>query len=123
MNLFEGKEFISHAGNLLSWKIEADVLTDKDLETLAKIVSDKIKFFLVYGVPTGGSRFAAALNIYATLNDKDPVLIVDDVLTTGQSIIDLMNKFADDTIGVVIFARGKCPNRVLPIFQLNDHFN
>ena len=122
MNLFEDKKFISHSGKPLSFKIECDALTDEDLATLAKLVAMNITFDLAYGVPNGGCRFAATLNEYRSHNRNDKLLIVDDVLTTGTSMEDtkLMFGDGDDILGIVIFARGPCPNWVIPIFQVND---
>ena len=114
MNLFERKTFNSHSGLPLQWKVECDALTDKDLSTLAFLVSLKFQFGTVIGVPTGGLRFAAALQPYCT---SGPRLVVDDVLTTGNSIMEY--KEFDDDIGVVIFSRGICPDWVTPIFHTN----
>lgn len=118
--MFVDNTFISHSGLELKWKIECDHLTDEDLETLAKLIADKFKFRCVVSIPSGGDRFSLKLIKYTTLNLSDPILIVDDVLTTGKS----MNKYKsfyrnENVIGVVIFARRKCPRWVFPIFTLN----
>jgi hypothetical protein len=118
MNLFERKTFNSHSGLPLQWKIECDALTVEDLSTLAFLVSLKYRFGSVVGVPTGGLRFASALQPYCT---SGPRLIVDDVLTTGKSINEY-KKF-DDDIGVVIFSRGSCPDWVTPIFEVSNEFS
>jgi orotate phosphoribosyltransferase len=48
-------------------------------------------------------------------------LIVDDVLTTGKSMEEMRKKHSNVlTIGVVLFARGKCPKWVEPIFNMWD---
>jgi orotate phosphoribosyltransferase len=112
-DLFVSKEFISHSNIPLTWKIECDVLTDADLKTLAKVVSERFRFGSVVGVPRGGLRFAAALAQYATGSGRR--LIVDDVLTTGRSMNEMRQNESD--IGLVIFARGTCPPWVIPIFR------
>ena len=118
IQLFEDKPFIGHAGPKLLFKIECDALTDDDLETLAAIIARRHTFGRVLGIPSGGFRLAHALEKYRS--SVDVVLIVDDVLTTGKSMEDMRDQTCKDkVIGVVIFARGKCPSWVTPIFQLS----
>lgn len=117
MNLIVAEEFISHAGRLLDFKIECDALSDADIAALAAVIARRIKFGSVYGVPRGGLRLAKALEPYAT---SGPRLIVDDVLTTGKSMVEVMDSTTDR--GVVIFARGPCPDWITPIFSLEMMF-
>ena len=70
----------------------------------------------MYGVPTGGTRLADALGPYKT--DEGVDLIVDDVLSTGASMEEARKQFLDP-IGVVIFARGQCPDWVYPVFEMH----
>ena len=63
MNIFIREDFISHAGLPLTWKVECDALTNKDYEALAKIVSEKMTFRDVKGIPRGGIPFDNALLI------------------------------------------------------------
>jgi len=49
--------------------------------------------------------------------DTGPTLIVDDVLTTGTSMIEMQKQYPN-AIGVVMFARGPCPSWVSSIFSL-----
>lgn len=122
MSIFKKIDFISHAGNLLKWKIDCDDLTDEDLATLAVLVSRKFSFNNVMGIPTGGTRFANALTPYIT-KTADVPLIVDDVLTTGKSMTEFYQKLAHPAIGVVIFSRvAYYPVWVYPIFELNGNF-
>jgi hypothetical protein len=119
-NLFVRKDFISHAGQSLEFKIECDALTDEDLECLAYIISKQVKFCDVEGVPSGGERLAKKLKKHgAGAFSGHQFLIVDDVLTTGGSMEKFKQKFACSTgiIGIVIFARGTCPAWVRPIFR------
>lgn len=112
MSLFSKQTFISHAGLSLSWKIDCDALTDEDIETLAFVISQRFNFSSVYGIPRGGVRLANALKQYTTIG---PRLIVDDVLTTGKSMEEV---YETGDVGVVIYARNRCPDWVLPIFTL-----
>lgn len=122
MNLFQSGNFTLHSGQESAWKIDCDALTDADLDTLAQMVAQKIRFMAVVGVPTGGLRFAAALRKYVNHHDDHlPWLIVDDVLTTGKSM-DEMRASLDPSqayLGIVIFSRADyLPLWIKPIFQL-----
>lgn len=121
-NLFEKKTFTMHSGDIGHWKIECDALTDEDLDTLAYMISSKIIFKRVIGVPTGGLRIAEALEKYKS---KDGwCLIVDDVLTTGNSMEEARDQCVEDVnniMGVVLFARGTCPTWVMPVFKLYSY--
>ena len=127
MNLFEKKEFFSHSGELLTWKIECDALSDEDIETLAFLISKKFTFRRVYGLPTGGIRLGIALQKY-TDDESNTSLIVDDVLTTGKSMEDhrhsvwAENLENEEVDGVVIFARKECAEWITPIFELYPWF-
>lgn len=126
MNLFTIGQFVSHSGLNLSWKIDADALTDHDLSVLAVKVAQKFKFSRAIGIPRGGLRFAAELDRYASrsLNPKAVLLIADDVLTTGSSMEQMRAGAIGDgytnVIGVVIFARIQCPSWIYPIFTLSS---
>jgi hypoxanthine phosphoribosyltransferase len=115
------KVFKSHSGKQLEFKIECDVLTEQDIITLAKIIAEKYKFRYVYGIPKGGLRLANELNKYCE-EEHERMLIIDDVLTTGQSMKEAKKDYSIVTKmeiqGVVIFARGECPDWVDPIFKL-----
>ena len=134
--MFRLGEFVLHSGKKSKWKIDCDILTDADYEALAWIVTEEmgIKFSWVTPILRGGYLFAEKLQCYQTKNlhkvDGDPILIVDDVLTTGKSFVEARDKLLKcvlnkekaqkDIIGIVIFARGKCPDWVHTIFQLSD---
>ena len=119
-NLIVWEKFTSSAGKELDFKIECDALTDEDLESLAKIVATRVPYGKAIGVPRGGLRFAEKLNKYAN-KDAPYVLIVDDVLTTGKSMekmkTELNTKYS---FGIVIFARGECPDWIIPMFTLHN---
>ena len=105
MSLFQLGSFVGASGLALPWKIECDTLTDDDWAWAAKYVQERLMFGEVEGVPTGGLKFAAALDKYKTLGCG--LLIVDDVLTTGHSI----NKYRGNrqANGFVLFARNVSP--------------
>jgi len=118
--LFKLGDFTLSSGKKTNFKIDCDALSDEDIETLAKIVSDVYSFGVVLGIPTGGLRLAYALKQYATPS-SDTILIVDDVLTTGNSMERAFKQFQPQyVIGIVIFARGECPDWITPIFTLHE---
>lgn len=118
MDLFEKKTFKMHSGDIGHWKIECDALTDSDIETLAFMISEEFDFSHVIGIPRGGIRIADALEKYKS--EEGPVLIVDDVLTTGNSMEEARFDMPiyTDIIGVVLFARQKPVDWIHPVFQL-----
>ena len=121
MGLFESKTFIGHAGGELTFKIECDALTPDDYATLATLIGEKLTFSKVVGVPSGGLPLAEALEQYCA--ETGPLLIVDDVLTTGTSMEEVRKQVDSDqeeVIGLVIFSRGRCPDWVKSIFQLSE---
>ena len=87
---------------------------------MAKIIGTNLQFNQVQGIPRGGLRLAKALEIYC--GNNGPILVVDDVLTTGQSILEIRQAIPEPSLGVVIFARGKCPEGILALFQLSEEF-
>ena len=61
---------------------------------------------------------AKALELFVS-SDAVEGLIVDDVLTTGGSMVDHRAALGGSRCkGVVIFARGECPSWVVPLFQM-----
>lgn len=131
--LFEKKEFIMHSGGKGFFKIECDALTHDDVETLALIIAQKIKQFTksdgwgiknVYGVPNGGSRLANALQRRYWDPHGEHRIIIDDVLTTGNSMIEAKKDLGwDNALGIVVFARGPCPVWITPIFDMSKFNN
>lgn len=114
MSLFQCVNFISHSGLPLTWKIECDALTDADWDGLARIAIENLPLFgSVEGVPRGGLKFAEALRPHVMWG---PLLIVDDVFTTGKSMKD--HRLGREAIGVVAFSRGVCPAWITPLFQM-----
>lgn len=116
MSIFIKKTFRLHSGGEAHFKIECDGLTDEDWNTLAFIVSQKYEFSKVVGIPFGGLKFAKALAPYQS--NIGPTIIVDDVLTTGQSMEAVRLQVGQESFGVVAFARGECPSWIHPVFKL-----
>jgi len=90
------------------------------------LISKKFKFCAVQEIEDSHKpRLGIALQKYVDKDAKNH-LIVDDVLTTGRTIEEARystwaeNPKNGDVFGVVIFARGKCPDWVYPIFQMWD---
>lgn len=122
MSLFRRGAFSLHAGEPTTWKIDCDHLTDGDIETLAFLANTLLPapFGRVVSIPRGGVRLGEAMVPYSIAGAK-PTLIVDDVLTTGASMLGVRDSENDAGIGVfglVIFARGPCPSWITPIFQM-----
>ena len=125
MNLFEKKKWIMHSGAESDFKIECDALTFADWGTVAHSIAKHFSFSKVIGVPRGGLELAKALKKYE--KSLGPLLIVDDVLTTGASMEEMretyLEQYKNNIVGIVLFARGKCPYWVTPIFSMNKLIN
>lgn len=112
-DLFQAIDFTSHAGKALNWKIEMDALSMQEWDCLAQMIYEyePRNFGEVIGIPRGGLPLQRALEGYATGNEKDPILIVDDVLTTGGSMNTFRMDYCLDRdprrsyMGWVVFAR------------------
>lgn len=117
VSLFQRGDFNLHSGGSSNWKIDCDALDDTSIECLAWMVSTRMTFRSVYGIPTGGVRLAEALAKYTRRESDTDMLIVDDVLTTGRSMREACERFLKlNCMGVVIFARGAVPSWVMPLF-------
>lgn len=114
-HLFCLGSYALHSGSVSPWKIECDALTDGDWRALAKMLNDVLPpFSTIEGVPRGGFKLADALWTY--VHAAGPLLIVDDVLTSGESLEQ--HRAGRDAIGAVIFARQRCPTWITPLFQM-----
>ena len=123
MNLFQSVDFISHSGLELKWKIECDALSDPEWFTISQMIMEiSVPFKEAIGIPRGGTKLGSLLNQYGTGKREDPVLLVDDVLTTGESMNEFKRKRQWRNpvkyIGWVVFARNKCPDWVTALFQM-----
>jgi len=111
-------DFPLHSGGIGKFKIECDDLTDDDIACFAWVISQKYSFNKVYGIPRGGDRIAKALEKYIDPNALLPI-VVDDVLTTGGSMLEFLQKknlSPITAICVVLFSRIKPPLMVDAIF-------
>lgn len=123
-DLFKSIDFKSHSGLDLSWKIEMDVLSDSEWFTIKKMIIELTPPFKeAVGIPTGGSKLGDLLNEHGTGKEDDPICIVDDVLTTGESMEYFLTQYQRNrrpftAIGWVVFARGQCPGWVTSLFQM-----
>ena len=130
-NLFNSGEFILHSGAKSNFKLDCDALTDEDIESIATLIHKNFRFRRVVGIPRGGLRLEKALKKYEEKTLHLPVLIVDDVLTTGLGMeekkYEIQREHYEDEEkrpcqGVVLFSRGPCPVWVSSIFSLNPCF-
>jgi len=123
MNLFQSVNFRSHSGRDLTWKIEMDALDESEWHTLSTMILDlSSPFREAIGIPRGGVKLGKLLNQHGTGKLSDPILIVDDVLTTGGSMEEYKRSraFRNPTkyIGWVVFARGYPPSWCKALFQM-----
>ena len=122
--LFVRRNFKSHSGLDLTWKIEMDALSDAEWWTIKKMIMEITPPFKeVVGIPRGGVKLASLLDEHTTGEKTDPILIVDDVLTTGASIENFLTSYQRNrkpftAIGWVVFARTQCPSWVNALFQM-----
>lgn len=124
MSLFKYGNFTTHSGLNLDWKIDCDALTDDDIYCIA-IASYALLETINYprtefiGIPSGGVRLANKMQeLFGKPVSNEPPLIVDDVLTTGNSMKEVMSQHKDSK-GLVIFARAPTPINVVSMFSCN----
>ena len=123
-HLFQSIDFTSHSGLDLSWKIEMDALSDPEWFTIKKMIMELTPPFKeAVGIPQGGTKLGDLLNEHGTGKEEDPICIVDDVLTTGESMEYFLTQYQRNrrpftAIGWVVFARGQCPGWVTSLFQM-----
>ena len=127
-DLFQSVDFKSHSGLDLTWKIECDVLTDSEWSSICKMILElSPPFREAVGIPRGGVNLANLLNEYASQDAGDPICIVDDVLTTGESMEQFLSEYQKKyrtklggftAIGWVVFARTFPPSWIKALFQM-----
>lgn len=117
MTLFKNGLFKFHSGSISRHKIDCDDLTSEDLYTLVQLVKERFSYKRVIGIPQGGMKFANVLNEFIDLN-SNTVLLVDDVLTTGNSMREWRKKIDNEFVaGIVIFAWIQPEDWIYPIFR------
>jgi len=130
VNLFQYGPVRLASGVESNFKIECDALTDDDWECLAAMIADRVPSFdEVVGVPTGGEPLAQALKPYCLRNTGMGVayrlLVVDDVWTTGRSMMDFCCELEHERQGpldikqAVVFARTSPPLSVMALFRMH----
>ena len=131
IKLFQEGDFVSHAGLPLTWKIECDALSIDDWRCLAKMIMEyqTKPFRIAVGIPRGGVKLENELLNYVSGNKDDPVLIVDDVWTTGSSFnefvgIQSIEKIVENKgwFGWCVFARTTTNNHVTALFQMPEAY-
>ena len=101
-----------------------DALSDAEWFTIKKMIMEVTPPFReAVGIPRGGVKLGDILNLHATGNEGDPVCIVDDVLTTGESMEYFVSQYRRNrrpftAIGWVVFARIQPPPWVTALFQM-----
>ena len=121
IDLFQKVDFKSHAGLDLTWKIEMDALTPNEWDCISHMIRElSPPFREVIGIPRGGNILGKLMNRHGTGKREDPICIVDDVLTTGGSMIEYAEtEFGgEDVIGWTVFARGQMPEWVNALFRM-----
>ncbi len=121
-SLFQLGDFSLSSGGRTNWKIDCDYLTDPDLEAIAAVAH---QFLPVYkevvpvppsrGLVDNAERIAKAMRWYVQAHGF--TLIVDDVFTTGASMERCRLEVGTHSIGFVVFARGRPPSWIIPMFQ------
>ncbi len=129
ISLFMQKRFQMHSGGYSDFKLECDALSDQDWATLAFLVSRVYDFGGVHGIPSGAVKFEQALRKYIN-PQSNTFLLVDDVFTTGGSMLEAKQNIADQVQaqgfekiqGLVVFARGELFDWVDTVFRLDERF-
>jgi len=118
------RTFSSKVEKSLSWQDYVDMISR--LETLIREFGHKVDY--IYGVPRGGFIPAVilshALNIPIISNFMDgkdgTVLIVDDLVDTGKTVIDLIAMRKNmDVIVATLFKHKKC--KVFPDIYVTEN--
>lgn len=110
-----------NSGRWSSYKIECDHLSDAEVQAACALLAEVLPpFGWVSGVPTGGDRLAEAMKPFAS-DDRGPLLIIDDVWTTGGSVERHRSGFgAIPTVVGVLIARGPTPPDVTALLTLHE---
>lgn len=120
VGLFQTGTFTLASGQVSSFKIECDVLTNGEWEGLATMIYNRCgDFSEVVGIPRGGLKLAEKLKPYAKTGVVGlPRLLVDDVYTTGGTI---EKYYLPGDIVWVVFGRMPIKHPyVKSLFQLNN---
>jgi hypothetical protein len=113
-NLFRSGDasFNLKSGGVSSFKIECAALTQDDWKTLAEMIAFRSNYFgSCTGIKRGIDALAIELQKWVATDPTYPYprLFVDDVWTTGASILACMEP---GDIGWVVFARNPIPPEI-----------
>ena len=120
--IFKTGDFTLASGIHSTFKIDCDELTNDDLYSLAAYANKFLPDFkAVHGVPRGGIRFADQMRKFVS---KDGcILVVDDVFTTGKSMLKFIKDneldINNSVQGLVIFARNQPQPWIRSIFTMS----
>lgn len=120
--IFKTGDFTLASGLQSTFKIDCDELTNDDLYSLALYANKFLPDFkAVMGVPRGGIRFADQMRKF--VSHDGCILVVDDVFTTGKSMINFIKENELDqnsgVQGLVIFARNPPLPWIRTIFTIS----
>lgn len=111
--------FILSSGLASAWRMNIEALSPAEMDALARIAIDDVlnsrHFYAVEGVPTGGIALAHAIYPLISGDERAPLLIVDDVCTTGNSLEK--RRAGRHAKGLVIFNRGTLPEWAVAIWN------
>jgi orotate phosphoribosyltransferase len=118
--LFQFGEFLLASGKLSHFKLECDAISPQEWHTLARIALPLLPDFgRVECVPEGGRPWATIFQHYVRPGSRR-YLLVDDVWTTGQSMLSQVIRSGAPWHGIVLFARGPVPKNVTALFMLHE---
>lgn len=126
MGLFKYGLFRLSSGHLDHFRIDCEHLNALEWSALAQYIAERVRVFRdVVGVETGGEALAKFLKGFAQGDIQQPLLIVDDVWTTGASMRKCAEHWTSclpmahrQWIGWVVFSRGKLDNNVESVFHM-----
>ena len=115
--MFRLGEYKSRSGRMLPYKVECNDLTYEDMIAIADHIKRNYEFGAIYAMSENMIPITKMLKEHMSCHRT--ILVLDDVLTTGETFKTFKNTYKGkfDIIGVVIFARGKCPSWVKPIWR------
>lgn len=119
MTLFNYGHFKLHSGQVSDFIIDCGGLTADDFEAVALKLRPRLKpFGEVLAIPNGGLGLGMAFRQLRTMGAPG-ILIVDDVYTTGDSIIKAASQYPTPLVeAAVIFARSIPFSWVHPLFLM-----
>lgn len=121
MTIFNYGNYTLPSGGRSRWKLDLSELNDEEWVEIADIAIRCLPLFgSVESVPTGGDKLANILHAHRR-KDHPNILIVEDVITTGQSM-ELIRDGRDDAVGLAVFSRmNPPPPWVTPLFYCSPH--